>query len=273
MEKSFSNIASQLFGKFASTEFSPKFQEIINESYVKLMKLDMREFKDPKSYKSLNALFTRHLQIPRRFSVSSHDFISPCDALITECGTIKDDRALQIKGFNYSVSDLLTQNIADEQKAKLEGGDFINLYLSPSDYHRYHVPINMRVTKAIHVPGKLHPVNIPTLKRQVNLFIENERVILECYTQKNQLFYMVLVGALNVGKMVVSFEDRIKTNSDAREVKVYEYAQEINLHKGDDLGCFEMGSTIVILAEKDMLTYDLSVGEKVKFAQTIAKVK
>lgn len=271
-KKYMSNIVSQCFGKFASKEFSPKVQSIINNGYVKLMKLDMSEFAHPDSYKTLNKLFTRSLQIPRKFSIASNAFISPCDALITECGKIEGDRALQIKGFNYKVSDLLTKNIADENRAKLEGGDFINLYLSPSDYHRYHVPINMRVTKAIHVPGKLHPVNIPTLKKQVNLFIENERVILECYTQDNELFYMVLVGALNVGKMLVSFEKRIETNSEIREPQVYEY-NDVNLHKGDDLGCFMMGSTIVILAEKDMFSYDLSVNQKVKYAESIATIK
>jgi len=270
--KFMSNVFSQYFGKFASTEFSEKVQKIINNGYVKLMKLDMSEFAHPESYKTLNELFTRKLRTPRKFSIASSDFISPCDALITECGTINDHRALQIKGFDYKVNDLLTENISDENKAKLEGGDFINLYLSPSDYHRYHVPLNMRVTKAIHVPGKLHPVNIPTLKKQVNLFIENERVILECYSQAGKLFYLVLVGALNVGKMVVSFDDRIQTNSDTREIKVYEYS-DINLHKGDDLGYFMMGSTIVVLAEKDMLEYNLNVNQKVKFSDTIATVK
>lgn len=271
-KKYMSNIVSQCFGKFASKEFSSRVQSIINNGYIKLMKLDMSEFGHPDSYKSLNQLFTRSLQTPRKFSIAAEDFISPCDSLITECGKIEGDRALQIKGFDYKVSELLTENIADEKRAQLEGGDFINLYLSPSDYHRYHVPTNMRVTKAIHIPGKLHPVNIPTLKRQVNLFVENERVILECYTQENKLFYMVLVGALNVGKMVVSFEERIETNSDAREIQVYEYS-DINLHKGDDLGCFMMGSTIVILAEKDMLSYDLNVNQKVKYAESIATIK
>ena len=269
--KFMSNIASQWFGKFASYEFPQNIQKIVNNGYVKLMKLDMSEFAHPESYKTLNQLFTRKLRAPRKFSIASSDFISPCDALITECGTIQDKRALQIKGFDYKVNDLLTEHITDENKAKLEGGDFINLYLSPSDYHRYHVPLNMRVTKAIHVPGKLHPVNIPTLKKQVNLFIENERVILECYTQENRLFYLVLVGALNVGKMVVSFEPKIQTNSEIRDIQVYEY-ENVNLHKGDDLGYFMMGSTIVVLGEKDMLKYDLSVNQKVQYADTIATI-
>ena len=125
--------------------------------------------------------------------------------------------------------------------------------------------------KAVHIPGKFYPVNMPSLKKKVNLFIENERVVLLCETISRKRFYMVLVSALNVGVMQVSFEPKIKTNADAIRSSAYSY-ENLYLNKGDDFGCFEMGSTIVILAEKEFLELEVKAGDKVNYAQTIAKI-
>lgn len=264
-----SSAISQIFGKFASKEFPEFFQKIINASYVKLMGLDMKDFYPSSSYKSLNKLFTRHLREPREFNLDGEIMISPCDALVSECGKLHDYYSLQIKGMKYKVDKLLGDLISSENKKRVKNGRYINFYLSPSDYHRYHIPINCRISKVVHIPGKLYPVNFSYLTKMPDLFIENERVVIECYTQENRLFYMVLVGALNVGKMEVSLEPKIQTNSDIREAVVYEY-EELYMDKGDDFGCFQMGSTIVLISE-DM---DLFVkrGEKVSFTQEIAKV-
>jgi phosphatidylserine decarboxylase len=263
---------SQAFGKFASKEFPHWFQKIVNYSYVKLMGLDMSEFHDPSTYKSLNALFTRHFKEPRKFSLNAEDFISPCDSLITECGRLIDDYALQIKGMRYKTDDFLGKSLSQEEKNLIHDGDFINFYLSPKDYHRYHIPINLKVLKAVHIPGKFYPVNIPSLKKRINLFIENERVVLLCETTEGKKFYMVLVSALNVGVMKVSFEPRIKTDADVVGEQVYEF-KNLYLDKGDDFGCFEMGSTIVILSEKEMFQEILvETNQKVKFGDTIAKL-
>ncbi|NPA66046.1 MAG: phosphatidylserine decarboxylase [Epsilonproteobacteria bacterium] len=271
MKKHITSIISQNFGKFANKEFPKWFQDIVNKSYVSLMGLDMSEFYAPTHYKTLNALFTRHLKKPRSFSLEAEDFISPCDSLISECGKVKDDYALQIKGMRYKVNELLGEHIDDNEKKKVENGEFINFYLSPKDYHRYHIPINLKVLKAVHIPGKLYPVNFPSLKKRLNLFIENERVVLECESVKSgKKFFMVLVGALNVGVMKVSFVPELQTNADTLSPTVYEL-ENVYLDKGDDFGCFEMGSTIVIITEEDMLELEIQAGQNVKFGQTIAK--
>ncbi len=264
---------SQTFGKFASKEFPHWFQNIVNKSYVGLMGLDMSEFHSPETYKSLNALFTRHLKEPRHYSLNAADFISPCDSLISECGTLINDYALQIKGMRYKTDEFLGQNFSDEEKKSVHDGDFINFYLSPKDYHRYHIPMNMKVLKAVHIPGKFYPVNVPSLKKRLNLFIENERVVLQCETMEGKTFYMVLVSALNVGVMKVSFEPRIQTDADVVGEQVYKF-KDLYLDKGDDFGCFEMGSTIVIISEKGMFE-DIVVkaGDKVKFGETVATLK
>lgn len=266
------SLLSQSFGKFASKEFPHWFQKIVNNSYVKLMGLDMSEFHEPNTYKTLNALFTRKLREDRHYSLDGDDFISPCDSWISELGKIKDDYALQIKGMRYKAAELLGENFSQEEKSIVEEGDFINFYLSPRDYHRYHIPTNLKVLKAVHIPGKFYPVNVPSLKKRLNLFIENERVVILCETTEGKRFYMVLVSALNVGVMKVGFEPRIQTNASALTPQVYEF-ENTHLNKGDDFGCFEMGSTIVILSEKGMFKeIDIKMNDKVKYGQTIAKI-
>ncbi len=273
MKKHITSIISQNFGKFASKEFPKWFQKIVNNSYVGLMGLDMSEFHSPDTYKSLNALFTRKLKEDRKYSLDASDFISPCDSLISETGVLVDDYALQIKGMRYKVDELLGKNFLQEEKDVVHNGDFINFYLSPKDYHRYHIPMNLKVLKAVHIPGKFYPVNFPSLKKRLNLFIENERVVIKCETLDKKVFYMVLVSALNVGVMQVSFEPRIQTNANVLGEQVYEF-ENLYLNKGDDFGCFEMGSTIVIISEKDMFEEILvKAGEKVQYGQTIAKLK
>ncbi len=271
MEKHITSAISQIFGKFASKEFPRWFQKIVNNGYVKIMGLDMSEFHHPDTYKTLNALFTRKLREGRKFSLEGSDFIAPCDSLITECGSLHDAYALQIKGMEYNTDELLGDRFSAEEKALVHGGSFINFYLSPKDYHRYHMPANLQVLKAVHIPGKFYPVNIPSLNKRVNLFIENERVVLACKTQSGKTIYIVLVSALNVGVMQVSFEPRIKTNADVFESQVYSF-ENLHLDKGSDFGCFEMGSTIVVLAQKDALECSVKAGDTVRFSQTIARL-
>ena len=146
----------------------------------------------------------------------------------------------------------------------------MNFYLSPKDYHRYHAPCDFKLLKLIHVPGKLYPVNLKYLNKEFELFVQNERVILEC-ENNGKIFYMVFVGALNVGQMVFEFEDRVETNTDAKEIKVYEY-DNIEIAKGDCLGYFKMGSTVVMIWEKDSVEIENLLNQDVKFGQKIAKV-
>jgi phosphatidylserine decarboxylase len=104
-----------------------------------------------------------------------------------------------------------------------------------------------------------------------NLFIENERVIIECQEANGRTFVMVLVGALNVGKMIVTFEENINSNSDIKEPQHYTY-ENLTLEKGELFGWFEMGSTILLFSEKDAFTPELAINQKVKFSEPIGKI-
>lgn len=261
------NLISLYFGKFAKKEFLSPIQKLINSTYVRLMGLNMSEFKHSRYYKSLNDLFTRELIIKRVIDENKNVIISPTDSLITQCGEIKNDIALQIKGMQYSVEELLTYYCSSNFE-KVKDGSFMNFYLSPKDYHRYHAPCDFKLLKLIHVPGKLYPVNLKYLNKEFELFVQNERVILECETN-GKIFYMVFVGALNVGQMVFEFEDRVETNTNAKEMKVYTY-ENIEITKGECLGYFKMGSTVVMLWEKEMVELQDLLDKNVRFGQKIA---
>ena len=266
-----SSIASRIFGSFASKEFCPVLQNIINKTYVKLMKVNLSECADSDKYSSLNELFTRALSSPREFKSNEDEFISPCDAFVSECGDITEQKALQIKGHSYRVRNLLGDYVLKNEKDRLIDGKYLNFYLSPKDYHRYHVPFDMRVKKAVHIPGKLYPVNFTWLRKIPELFVENERVVLECYTKDNKLFYMVFVGALNVGKMQFIFDHNIQTNVKTGREQLYMY-KDLLLKKGDELGRFEMGSTIVMFFEKDMVELTCKKDLPIRFTEKIAKI-
>lgn len=265
-----SSCFSRIFGAFASKEFCPFLQKIVNKSYVKLMKVDLSDFSSADEYSTLNALFTRALRAPREIKSSADEFISPCDAFISECGSIEEQKALQIKGHPYRVRNFLGDYVLKPQKDRLMKGKYLNFYLSPKDYHRYHVPFDMQIKKAVHIPGKLYPVNFTWLKKVPELFIENERVVLECLTKEEKLFYMVFVGALNVGKMQFMFDHNIQTNVKSGKEQPYMY-DNLRLKKGDELGRFEMGSTIIMLFEKDMVELTCKSNSPVRFTDVVAR--
>jgi len=269
-KKHYTSVISNYFGKFASKSFSPPIQNFINKGYVKLMGLDMTAFKEPSAYPTLNKLFTRAFETPPPLPEDRLALISGVDALITDAGTITEGKAYQIKGMSYDIDRLFGEYHAG-LSSKVEGGEFINFYLSPKDYHRYHMPMTLKIISLTHIPGKLYPVNFPLLRHMKDLFIENERVVIECEDEKGRTQVLVLVGALNVGKMVVTFENNICTNSDIRAPKHYTY-ENLTLERGELFGWFEMGSTILTFSEKGSILPEVAINQKVSFTDILGKV-
>jgi len=270
MSKHYTSVISRGFGKFASKPFPAVIQHLINATYVKLMGLDMGEFKAPSAYPTLNKLFTRALEKPRAMPQESDAIISGVDARITDAGKITEGRAYQIKGMSYQLERLFGSYHSGVAQ-RLEGGEFINFYLSPKDYHRYHMPFDLKVCSLTHIPGKLYPVNMPLLRNMPDLFIENERVVLACEDRAGREHIIVLVGALNVGKMVVSFEPAIQTNSAITEPQHYTY-EELWLERGALFGWFEMGSTILTFSEAGSLFPEVAINQKVSFGDVVGRL-
>jgi phosphatidylserine decarboxylase len=271
MRKHYTSFIAELFGKFADKEFSPITQHIINATYVKVMGLDMGEFREPVSYKTLNQLFTRALEVPRKIPEGKSKLLCGVDSLITDYGEITDGRAYQIKGMSYRINELFGKYHLDAAK-KVEGGQFINFYLSPKDYHRYHMPLDLKILSLTHIPGKLYPVNLPLLRYKRNLFIENERVVIETEDKKGRTHVIVLVGALNVGKMVVTFEPKVQTNSHILEPRHYTY-KDLWIERGELFGWFEMGSTVLTFSKKGSIVPEIAINQKVSFGEVIGKIR
>jgi len=270
MPKHFTSFISSYFGKFAAKEFSPKLQRFINSSYVKLMSLDMSAFESPGAYQSLNKLFTRAFVNPPKLPKEKDLLISGVEALISDAGKIEEGKAYQIKGVCYDIEKLFGEYHRDLVK-RVEGGEFINFYLSPKDYHRYHMPMRLKIVSLTHIPGKLYPVNFPFLRYKKDLFIENERVVIACEDEKGRSHVLVLVGALNVGKMVITFEDAVHTNSHIRMPKHYRY-ENLILQRGELFGWFEMGSTLLIFSQKGSIDPHVRIGKKVAYADILGKI-
>jgi len=267
LELYISNLISRIFGKFANTKFPPKIQHCINKTYVKAFKISLSEFDRVQDYASLNELFTRKLRHKRVFTKDKTAFISPSDSKISAIGDLKDDIALQIKGMYYSVNELLT-GFDEMEKNIIKDGKFITFYLSPKDYHRYHAPIEMKITKIVHIPGFLLPVNKPSLLKNCNLFVKNERVVCKCEDEQKNTFYLIFVGALNVGKIIINGLPELSSNTTK---EMMSYSKELLFKKGDEIGRFEMGSTIVALFPKEYIDFDIKLNDKVKFGQSIAR--
>lgn len=162
----------------------------------------------------------------------------------------------------------------DAQGSKNTSGvnlSYANIYLSPRDYHHYHAPCDLSVLQALYIPADLYSVAKKFLLKIPNLYAKNERVILKCKMRNGGILWMVFVGALNVGKMRFDFDTRIQTNACAnREVALYEY-ENLNFKKGDHLGNFELGSTIVLVAQSEFLKFETPTDTSVKFGQKIAE--
>ena len=226
---------------------------------------------DPADYASFNAWFTRALKPgARTFDPDPKAFLSPCDGKISETGGLDESRILQAKGKDYSVQDLLA---GDPVCSQLADGYFSTIYLSPKDYHRIHMPLTGRLQRMIHVPGRLFSVAPYTARHVSRLFARNERVIAVFDTDAGPLV-MVLVGAMLVSSTETVWAGEV-TPTKNKEVTVKDYSSEnISLAKGDEMGRFNMGSTVILLMPQGALKSQikLSSGDVVKVGQKLGAI-
>lgn len=234
---------SLCFRIIADMRFPMILQKFINKQYVAFFNISLNEFAPLESYKSLNELFTRGLKKVRNFDRSENIIISPCDSLVIESGKVENGKALQIKGFKYDVKSLLGIN-------KISHLYYANLYLSPRDYHRYHAPCDMFVESIFHFKGSLLPVHQKSLNKNHNLFIRNERVVLNAKTNNGKNIHFVAVGALNVGQIIFYMEPKLQDSFCGKKQEFF-YKEPKFVRKGEELGTFKMGSTIVLFIESD----------------------
>ena len=207
---------------------------------------------DPAAYPSFNEFFTRALK-PGLRPLAAADLVCPVDGAISQFGTIDEHRIFQAKGHHFTIQALLGGDAATA--ALFVHGSFANLYLSPQDYHRIHMPCDGRLRRMIHVPGALFSVNPTTARGVPGLFARNERVVC-LFDGERGPFALVLVGATIVGSMATAWHGVVNPPRPGT-VRDWRYDdREIVLRRGEEMGRFLLGSTVVMLFPKPGLVFN-----------------
>ena len=242
-----------LAGKFASARLGGLTTSVIRW-FVSRYNVNMAEAANPDitSYASFNDFFTRALK-PGARPLAQADLICPVDGAISQLGPIAKNQIFQAKGHTYSTTALLGGDAA--RAAHFEDGHFATLYLSPRDYHRIHMPCAGELTRMVHVPGDLFSVNPTTARGVPGLFARNERVV--CFFESTQgPFVLVLVGATIVGSMATVWHGQVNPPRSGT-LQHWDYPKgQVRLEKGQEMGRFLLGSTVVMLFPRGPLQFN-----------------
>jgi phosphatidylserine decarboxylase len=240
-------------GKVASARAGALTTHLIRW-FVARYGVNMAEAENPDiaSYASFNEFFTRPLRADAR-PLAATDFVCPVDGAISQFGVIEHDQIFQAKGHQYSTRALVGGD--EKLAAQFQDGSFATLYLSPKDYHRIHMPCDGRLTRMIYVPGALFSVNPTTARGVPGLFARNERVVCVFETARGP-FVLTLVGATIVGSMATVWHGVVNPPRSS-EIREWRYEDKaITLKRGDEMGRFLLGSTVVMLWSKDVLSFN-----------------
>jgi phosphatidylserine decarboxylase len=252
------------------------FKNWFISKFVKGFNVDMSDALEPNplAYPTFNEFFTRALKPDARpFTRDPHTLISPVDGTIAQIGRIDGNQIIQAKGRHYSLEALLAR--PSDWTAQFRGGSFATLYLAPYNYHRIHMPIDGTLKGAWYVPGDLFSVNATTAAAVDRLFARNERVV--CWFEDNGLSYaMVLVGALNVGSMTTIWHGDITPRRPRTplDLPVYGLKAPPAARQGDEMGRFNMGSTVVLVLPPNTTTWlsECKALDRIRMGQPLARL-
>jgi phosphatidylserine decarboxylase len=251
---------SRAAGAAASWHLPSLVRPHVCRAFARAVGADLEEVRDSlDSFGSLQDFFTRALREGARpIDPDPSALVAPCDGAWGEAGPIASGQLLQVKGRPYALADLLGD---DATANSFEGGCFATFYLAPRDYHRFHAPCNGRVSRAVHLPGSLWPVNSIGLEGVPGLFAENERIVAFLRLGRDpapdapDALAIAAVGATMVGKVHVDF-DTLTTNQGATKPRWRHYEHQPFLEKGHEWGRFEFGSTLVLAAAPGTVELD-----------------
>lgn len=247
---------------------APLVQSAIR-TFVRVYGVELNEAVIPATgFDSFDAFFTRALKNGAREVDQRPDVVvSPADGRIEDLGVIERHSRFLVKGYEYEVGELLG---APEEAELFRGGTFFIVYLSPRDYHRVHAPVDGRVRRARHVGGTLYPVNSIGLTHVPKLFARNERVVTVQSSRFGQTA-TVMVGAIGVGRISVSYDARITTNRGPVAGTLDYKERGPALARGGEIGRFHLGSTaIVLLGPEHSFNFVVEPGTHVRMGQAIA---
>lgn len=227
----------------------PRVKNTFTDWFVRRFQVDLSEAatEDPHAYEHFNAFFTRALKPEARAIVDGpHDIACPVDGTVSQAGAITAGRIFQAKGHEFSLVELLGGS--EKRAAPFQNGSFTTLYLSPRDYHRIHMPLDGTLRETVHIPGRLFSVNAATTRVIPGLFARNERVAALFDTAAGPMA-VVMVGAIFVGGIETVWQGAV-TPPAGRLVRQWRHdrcEQPIHLQRGEELGRFNMGSTVIVL--------------------------
>ena len=226
---------------------------------------------DPLRYPSFNAFFTRALRAQARpMPADPRVIASPVDGTISQIGPIDGARMIQAKGHDFSVETLLAG--PSRWTSRFSSGTFATMYLAPFNYHRIHMPCNGELHSAWYVPGRLFSVNTTTGAAVPGLFARNERIV--CIFEEGELcFAMVLVGALFVGSMSTVWHGEV-TPKIRRRPQPLPVSAGLRLERGEEMGRFNMGSTVILLFPRGALEWqrEVQAGTPLRVGQDLARL-
>lgn len=248
---------SRLIAKLAESKNNWLKNTLINRA-IKTFDINMDEAisDDLASYDSFNAFFTRKLKPEARpLDHTANVITSPADGVISQAGEISKNRVFQAKNVDYSLARL----VGDSKQAKqYQNGMFSTIYLSPKDYHRVHIPADGQLLRSRYIPGELFSVNQQTAEMVPNLFARNERLVCEFKSQKIGHFSVIFVGAMLVAGIETVWGGMEKPGPGA--VREYDYSdQDIQFSKGDEIGRFKFGSTVILLFPENRISLENNI--------------
>ena len=255
-------LLTTLSGKLAGARLGSVTQLMI-KSFIKTYHIDLEECANPdlSSYKTFNEFFTRKLKPEAREITENCAAIMPCDGTIGQVGDILHGRLIQAKGIDYSLRALLGGDQIDSDH--FESGGFCTIYLSPSNYHRIHMPLNGTLYKTIHIPGTHFPVGPRNISNFPGLYTDNERLVCLFETEIGQ-FAVVMVAAALVGGIHTSWSGTLE-HREGLKTDFYDPGQ-FHYQRGDEIGYFNYGSTVICMWGENAATLreDLSAGVAVQ---------
>lgn len=234
--------------------------------FTRIYQVNLTEAKheEPSHYACFNDFFIRELKNNVRPIDNDAVYVSPVDGAVSQAGKLIDGKLLQAKGLDYSLATLLADDLKHIEQFKQ--GHFATIYLSPKDYHRVHCPAAARLIKMTYVPGKLFSVNQATTNHRKDLFANNERLIFY-FDSDNGPYCLVMVGAMIVASIATSFQGEIRRQT---TIKHWDFNDSpITFDKGQELGYFKLGSTVILLREEKPGPWKLEANQAVKLGEAI----
>ena len=261
------HLLSRLVGRLADCRV-PWLKNALIRAFIRQFEVDMDEAaeSDPTAYATFNDFFTRALEDDAR--PLGEGVVSPADGTLSQFGPIEAGQLMQAKGHRFSAMELLGGD--GEAARRYLGGSFATVYLSPSDYHRVHMPIGGTLTSMVYVPGRLFSVNAATTHHVPNLFARNERLVCHFDTEHGPMV-MVLVGAMIVAAIETVWAGQVTPLSG--EVQRIRFDTPVRLEKGEEMGRFKLGSTVVMAFAEPVDFAGLAPEQTVRMGQSLGALK